>query len=47
MKELLAKGEIERIGEYNSSNPLYRGLKAKSKKEKEEAEAAKKKGGKQ
>ena len=41
-KQLLNEGLIERVGEYYASNPLYKGVKAKSKKEKEEEAAAQK-----
>eukprot|EP00345_Euplotes_harpa_P007784 CAMPEP_0168349252 /NCGR_PEP_ID=MMETSP0213-20121227/20294_1 /TAXON_ID=151035 /ORGANISM="Euplotes harpa, Strain FSP1.4" /LENGTH=101 /DNA_ID=CAMNT_0008359135 /DNA_START=59 /DNA_END=360 /DNA_ORIENTATION=+ len=31
MKELAAKNLIELVGEYNASNPMYKGLKVKAK----------------
>ena len=45
MKELVSKDLIERVGEYNSSNPIYHGLQTKTKKEEEDGK--KKKGKKQ
>mmetsp|Transcript_1237 Transcript_1237/g.1375 ORF Transcript_1237/g.1375 Transcript_1237/m.1375 type:complete len:125 (+) Transcript_1237:57-431(+) len=33
MRELLSKGLIERVGEFNSSNPIYHGLQVKVKSE--------------
>ena len=44
MKELVSKDLIERVGEYNSSNPIYHGTQFKVKKD--DDEAGKKKKGK-
>ena len=37
MKELVSKDLIVKVGDYNASNPIYKGSKAKSKADKEEA----------
>ncbi|CAI2382736.1 unnamed protein product [Moneuplotes crassus] len=46
MKELLSKDLIERVGEYNSSNPIYHGLQVKVKKDEDEGKKKKGKKGK-
>ena len=42
MKELVSKDLIERVGEYNSSNPIYHGLSVKQKKDQDEGKKGKK-----
>ena len=41
MKELVSKGLIERVGEYNASNPIYHGLQVKVKNDDEQGKKKK------
>ena len=41
MKELVSKGLIERVGEYNAKNPIYKGLRLKTADEEEKGKKQK------